>query len=109
MIDVDEIEAGSFLAEANLTGPRLHDLDGFPLEDLRPSGLMDSDRVRHGSEMDAHEGKEKPRSGGPRRGFASAAMQDQPAACAASAASSSKATMLVILIIGLTAGPAVSL
>ena len=34
---------------------------------------------------------------------------DQTAACAASAASRSNATMLVILIIGLTAGPAVSL
>jgi hypothetical protein len=34
--------------------------------------------------------------------------KDQTAACA-SAASSSSATMLVILIIGLTAGPAVSL
>src|SRR5207245_8957291 len=44
-----------------------------------------------------------------KRGSSLKLVDDHAAACAASAASSSSATMLVILIIGLTAGPAVSL
>ncbi len=46
---------------------------------------------------------------GQRNTLSPVSLEDQTPACAASAASSSKATMLVILIIGLTAGPAVSL
>ena len=48
VIDVDEVEACGFLADADLPGTGLADLDLFPLEDLGSSRLMDSDRVRHG-------------------------------------------------------------
>ena len=109
MIDVDEVEAGGFLAEPDLAGAGLADLDLFPLQDLGPSGLMDSDRVRHGgASMRPRAQKKSPAAAVPERGLRFD-RDDQPAACAASAASSSSATMLVILIIGLTAGPAVSL
>ena len=94
----------------DLAGAGLADLDLFPLEDLGPAGLMDSDRVRHAPLQRLRSAKEKPRRGGPQTGLdVSSDVSDQTAACAASAASSSSATMLVILIIGLTAGPAVSL
>ena len=70
------------LAQANLAGTGLADVNVAPRQDLGPAIFMDDDCVR----------------------------QDRSyAPPAASAASSSSATMLVILIIGLTAGPAVSL
>jgi hypothetical protein len=61
MIDVDEVEARRFLAEADLSGAGLSDLDFFPLEDFGPSNFMDSDCVRHEAQMGAASGKEKPR------------------------------------------------
>jgi hypothetical protein len=47
VIDVDEVEPGGFLLEPDLARAGLTDLDILPLEDLRPSGIMDSDRARH--------------------------------------------------------------
>jgi hypothetical protein len=54
-------------------------------------------------------GENKTPPGSLRAGQSGRWSKDQPAAWPASAASSSSATMLVILIIGFTAGPAVSL
>ncbi len=51
MIDVDEVEAGCFLTEFHLPGPGLADIDFFPSEDVRPSGPMNLDRVRHHAQM----------------------------------------------------------
>jgi hypothetical protein len=65
------------------------------------SGLVDP---REGKAND--EGKEIPTRSAPGGDFLNSDYDNQPAA---SAASNSSATMLVILIIGFTAGPAVSL
>ena len=109
MIDVDEVEAGGFLAEPDLAGAGLADLDLFPLEDFGPAGLDGFGSRAAWRASTPHAAKEKPRCGETGAGLCSLIDDDQTAACAASAASSSSATMLVILIIGLTAGPAVSL
>ncbi len=61
MIDIDEVEAGGFLAELDLTGSGLADLDLFPLQDVGTAGLMDSDRVGHGGLQALPAAKEKPR------------------------------------------------
>ena len=53
MIDVDEVEARRLLTQLDLTGAGLADLDLLPFEDLRPSGLMDSNGVRHGAALNA--------------------------------------------------------
>jgi hypothetical protein len=68
VINVDEVDAGGFLAKADLPRSGVADLHVFPLEDLGPSDLMDSDRVRHGRQMGARSRKEKPRRGKPWRG-----------------------------------------
>src|SRR6476469_7503775 len=47
VVDVDEVQPGGLLAEANLAGTGLSNLDVFPLEDFWSSDLVDSDRVRH--------------------------------------------------------------
>ena len=68
MVDVDVIEAGGFLAKADLPWAGLADLHLFPVEDLGPAGLMDSDCVRHAPPQRLFAAKEKPRLGGPKRG-----------------------------------------
>ena len=108
VIDVDEVEAGRFLAEPDLARARARRLRPPPTGGLGPSGLMDSDRVRHGALQRLQRQKKSP-AAARRDGAPLQSSDDQTAAWAASAASSSSATMLVILIIGLTAGPAVSL
>ncbi len=71
--------------------------------------LPGSGAGRFSSYADTKSAAKKNPGGSLRRGFRSVAFaRDQLAICA-SAARSSSATMLVILIIGLTAGPAVSL
>src|SRR3954466_160745 len=47
VIDVDEVEPGGLLLEANLARPRVPDFNVFPVEDFRSPGLMDSNGVRH--------------------------------------------------------------
>jgi hypothetical protein len=48
MIVVDEVEAGGFLAKADLAGAGLADLDVFPFQDLGTARTVDSDCVSHG-------------------------------------------------------------
>src|SRR5688572_15389094 len=106
MIDVDEVEARGVLADPDLAGAGIADLDLFPLQNLGAAGLMDSDGAGHGRRLTIGAGKRKaPPDRNPTGLFKSAGDYAAPA----NAASSSKATILVILIIGLTAGPAVSL
>jgi hypothetical protein len=45
VIDVDEVEPDRVLAESDLAGAGLADLDRLPLQDLGAARLMDSDRV----------------------------------------------------------------
>ena len=60
VIDVDEVEARRLLAQPDLAGAGIADLDLFPLQDLGSAGLMDSDRVRHAA-LQRLRAKEKPR------------------------------------------------
>ena len=69
MIDVDEVEAGGFLADADLAGTGLADFDLLPLEDLGSARLMNSNGVWHGCGLQRPSAaKEKPRRGNHRRG-----------------------------------------
>jgi hypothetical protein len=61
MIDVDEVEAGGFLAKADLAGAGLADLDFFPFQDLGTARTVDSDCVTHRALQGVSSAKEKPR------------------------------------------------
>ncbi len=70
MIDVDEVEARGVLPQPHLARAGLADLDLFPVQDFRPAGFMDSDRVRHRAGFNARSrAKEKPRRGSAGRGL----------------------------------------
>ena len=53
MIDVDEVEARGFLPQPDLAWAGRADLDLLPLENLRPSGFVNPDRMRHGAALNA--------------------------------------------------------
>ena len=46
-VDVDEVEAGRGVLHADLARTGIADLDLLPLHDVRPAGLVESDRVDH--------------------------------------------------------------
>src|SRR3954451_13426082 len=98
VIHIDEIEAGGLLPYLDLPTFGLSDLDVFPLEDIGSAGFVDSDRVWHCASLL-----------GPSPSVEGLGLRARQWAPPANAASNSRATMLVILIMGLTAGPAVSL
>ena len=59
MIDVDEVQSSRLLADADLRGAGIADVDLVPLEDLGTAGLMDSDRVTSWSAFNAHTTQKK--------------------------------------------------
>jgi hypothetical protein len=68
MIDVDVVQADGLLAQPYLARSGLPDLNLFPVQDFRPTGLVNPDCMNHGSRMRTRESKEKPRRGGAGRG-----------------------------------------